>query len=183
LDGWFHAKRHLGAVGHGFSAQLVDVGLVAVLDFDFILNVRKRERRVRKSATKEEKKRVLYLSNIFKKAKPYLVVESDEAHPDVLPFESAASAAGGGQKQFTRLRQFHVALHYQLGSGVVRPTEAIHRQLRANNKHNKMDDDEKTTMVGGRRFFENVCVGYLFFLLFFFFFWSRTPAESVCVCA
>ena len=63
---------------------------------------------------------------------PYLVVvESDEAHPDILPFESAASAAGGGQKQFTRLRQFHVAFHYQLGSGVVRPSEAIHRQLRA----------------------------------------------------
>jgi hypothetical protein len=66
----------LGAVGHGFSAQLVDVGLVAVLDFDFILNVRKRERererRVRKSATKEEKKRVLYLVKKIQKGKAIL---------------------------------------------------------------------------------------------------------------
>lgn len=75
---------------------------------------------------------------------PYLVVvESDEAYPDILPFEGPSSAAGGGQQQLTRLSQFHVAFQDQLGIGIVRPTEAIHRHLPDNKDERWMD--EKTT--------------------------------------
>jgi hypothetical protein len=71
LDGWFHAKRHLGAVGHGFSAQLVDVGLVAVLDFDFILNVRKRETG-EKVGNERRKKESVVLVKYIQKSKAIL---------------------------------------------------------------------------------------------------------------